>query len=151
MKYILLLSGFVAILSCNREPTLPETPEAVIRQYQVYYDKNEFDKAKILSTIREQQRLDDLKQVLESEPLDSTIFNTNFLSINCQTQQDTSICTCEMKDLNEGEQYTTEYKVVRVKGQWLIEAPEEEVEIEEDFMELDSLELDAFIKKDTLK
>jgi len=86
--------------------------------------------------------------IIESEPADSTIFTTTFLSINCQTKQDTTTCICEVKDIEEP--YTTEYKLVRVNGQWLVDAPEEEVEIEEDFMEIDSMEIDSFMHRDTL-
>lgn len=150
MKRFLVLSFFLFLLfACQREPKLPNTPEEVVRQYQAYYDKNKFEEAKLLSTPDEKMRLDDLKTIIESEPADSTIFTTTFLSIQCQTNQDTAICICEVRDIEEP--YTTEYKLVRIKGQWLIDAPEEEVEIEEEFMELDSLEIDSFLHKDTLQ
>ncbi len=150
MKQIFLFFCFgLLIFSCNRTPKLPETPEAVIRQYQSYYDKNKFEEAKTLSTPREQQRLDGLKELLESEPPDSTIYTTTFLSMDCKVQADTARCVCQVQDVEEP--YTTELKLLRIKGQWLMDAPEEQVEIEEDFMELDSTEIDAFLKKDTLK
>lgn len=151
MKSFLLFCwiGLVFLSACQREPKLPNTPETVVRQYQAYYDKNEFDEAKRLSTAAEKQRLDDLRTIIESEPADSTIFTTTFLNIKCQTNKDTAICICEVKDIEEP--YTTEYKLVRLNGQWLIDAPEDEVEIEEDFMELDSLEVDSFLHRDTLQ
>jgi len=99
--------------------------------------------------LREQQRLDGFKALLESEPPDSTIYTTTFLSINCKTAQDTARCACQVQDIEEP--YTTEFKLVRVKGQWLMDAPDEQIEIEEDFLELDSLEMDELMKKDTLK
>lgn len=150
MKRFLLLCSplLLLLLSCKREPKLPNTPEEVVRQYQAYYDKNEFEKAKELSTVAERQRLDGLKSIIESEPPDSTIFTTTFLSIHCTTKQDSATCSCEVKDMEEP--YTTEYKLVRINGQWLVDAPEEETEIEENFMELDSLEIDSFLHRDTL-
>lgn len=150
MKHFLLLClPLLVLLSCQRKPKLPNTPEEVVRQYQVYYDQNQFAEAKELSTPAERQRLDDLKAIIESEPADSTIFTTTFLSINCQTNKDTAICLCEVRDIEEP--YTTEYKLIKIDGQWLIDAPEEEIEVEEDFMELDSLEIDSFLHRDTLK
>jgi len=146
-RFLLLCLPLLVLLSCRREPELPNTPEEVLRLYQSHYDKNEFEEAKELSTPAERQRLDDLKAIIESEPADSTIFTTTFLSINCQVLQDTATCICEVKDIEEP--YTTEYKLVRMDGQWLVDAPEEEVEIEEDFMELDSLEIDSFLHRDT--
>lgn len=148
-RFLLLNLAVLALFSCQREPKLPNTPEEVVRQYQAYYDKNLFEEAKALSTPAERQRLDDLKSIIESEPADSTIFTTTFISIQCQAQQDTAVCLCEVKDIEEP--YTTEYKLVRINGQWLIDAPEEEIEIEEDFMELDSLEIDSFLHRDTLE
>ena len=126
--FLLAWVCLIFVFACKREPKLPDTPEAVVRQYQAYYDKNEFDEARLLSTAAEQKRLDDLR----------TIIN-----------QDTATCICEVKDIEEP--YTTEYKLVRVNGQWLIDAPEEEVEIEEDFMELDSAEISSFMHRDTLE
>lgn len=150
MKQPLLFLGFgILLFSCNRTPKLPETPEAVIRKYQSYYDKNKFEEAKTLSTPREQQRLDGFKELLESEPPDSTIYTTTFLSMDCKVQADTARCVCQVQDVEEP--YTTEFKLLRIKRQWLMDAPEEQVEMEEDFMELDSTEIDAFLKKDTLK
>ncbi len=150
MKHFLLLClPLLVLLSCQRKPKLPNTPEEVVRQYQAYYDQNQFADAKELSTPAERRRLDDLRAIIESEPADSTIFTTTFLSINCQIMQDTAICICEVKDIEEP--YTTEYKLVKIDDQWLIDAPEEEIEMEEDFMELDSLEIDAFLRRDTLE
>jgi hypothetical protein len=150
MRRLLLFAfGILVLAACQQEPKLPKTPEEVIRRYQAYYDKNQFDEAKQLSTLRERQRLDSFKELLEGEPADSTIYTTTFLSMSCKVNLDTARCSCEVKDVEEP--YTTEFKLVRIKGQWLMDAPEEQVEREEDFMELDSLEMDAFLKKDTLK
>lgn len=147
------LSFFVNLLligaACGREPQMPETPEEVIRKYQGYYDKNLFEEAKLLSTPRERQRLDSFKELLEGEPADSIIYTTTFLSIRCNINQDTARCLCEVQDVEEP--YMTEFKLLKIKGQWLMDAPEEQVEIEEDFMEIDSVEMDALLQKDTLK
>jgi hypothetical protein len=149
MKHFLYSTLLLFWTGCQWKPKLPNTPETVVLQYQSYYDKNQFDQAKELSTAAEQARLEDLRQIIESEPADSTVFTTTFLKINCQEQKDTAICNCEVQDIEEP--YTTEYRLVRINGQWLVDAPEEEVEIEEEFMEPDSLEMDALIRKDTLK
>ncbi len=142
MSWLLLLAIMLAA-GCQREPKQPDTPEMVIRKYQDHYDNNRFAEAALLSTERERERLEDLRIIIESEPPDSTIFTTTFLSINCTTEQDTAICICQVQDIDLP--YTREYRLIRVNGQWLVDAPDEEIEIEEDFMEdmLDSLDFDV--------
>lgn len=114
--------------SCNAISTQPAGPEEVLRQYQAFIDKNDFQKAKRLSTLEEGKRLDDLMAMMESQLPDSTIFTTTFLQINCTENADTSRCLCLVED--EFERYEAEYKLVKVAGKWLVDLPEEEAIIE---------------------
>ena len=124
---VLLLLLFLAAVSCKNQPSLeedlPNTPEEVIRQYQAWVDSNRFDQAKYLSTRRERERLDELAKIIADDLMDATILNSVFHEIRCQTLGETARCLCEIED--QYEKYSIEYTLVKVKGQWLIDAPED--------------------------
>lgn len=124
-------------ISCANETTqsseaLPNTPEAVVRSYQAFLDKNEFEKAKQLSTEAEKKRLDAIFTIISTEPSDSTIFSTVFLEIICNTDKDKALCACLVEDFEE--KYRDTFHLVKLKGQWLIDATEEVFNIESDIM-----------------
>ncbi|MDX1940431.1 MAG: hypothetical protein SFU99_07760 [Saprospiraceae bacterium] len=137
----------ITILSCQQEPKIPETPEEIVKKFQGYIDNNQFAEAKILSTPSGQARLSDLETIISGELADSTIFNTTFLKINCQISADTARCLCLVRD--NYEEYETDYKLIRIKGQWLVDVPEEELIEEEEFIEsLDSLNFDSLFQEE---
>jgi predicted nucleic acid-binding protein len=130
-------------ISCANETNtaseaLPNTPEAVVRTYQAFLDKNEFEKAKQLSTEAEKERLDAIFTIISTEPRDSTIFSTVFLEINCSTEKDKALCACLVEDFEE--KYRDTFHLVKLRGQWLIDATKEVFNIESDIM------FDDFIK-----
>lgn len=130
MKNLLLILTslfFFATTGCKNQSSLdenlPNTPEEVIQQYQAWIDNNQFAEAKHLSTPRERARLEELAEIIADDLIDSTILHSVFLEIRCQTIGDTSRCRCKIED--EYETYTIEYRLLRVKGQWLVDAPED--------------------------
>ncbi|NJK83711.1 MAG: hypothetical protein HC912_07720 [Saprospiraceae bacterium] len=131
------------LLACATETnpidsTLPNTPEAVVRTYQAYLDKNDFEKAKTLSTEAEKNRLNAIFNIISSEPSDSTIFSTIFLEIDCKTEEDKAACACLVEDFEE--KYRDTFHLVKIKGQWLVDATQDVFNIESDVM------FDDFIK-----
>lgn len=118
---------------CTGEPQLPNTPEEVLRKYQEYVDNNQFDKASLLSTPDEGKRLNDMATMFLGELKDSTVFQTKFLEINCDLEGDTIQCGCIMQD--DYEQYEAVYQLVRLNGQWLVDAPQETEVDEIDILE----------------
>lgn len=137
MKYSYLWSGVIMVIllwSCGSEaPPLPEDPEEVLKQYQAFVDKNLLEKAKMLSTPAGQAWLDELKAIVEEEQPDSTLFHTEFLSVNCMGEGDTLRCQCVLED--QYERYTSDYHLVKLNGQWLIDAPQDEIQIDNDILE----------------
>jgi len=137
MKYSNLWSGMIiaALLwSCGSEGSPPpREPEAVLKQYQGFVDKNLLEKAKMLSTPAGQDWLDELKAIVEEEQPDSTLFHTEFLSVNCLGEGDTLRCQCVLED--QYERYTSDYHLVKLNGQWLVDAPQEEIQIDNDILE----------------
>jgi hypothetical protein len=120
---VLWLGLSVMAIACQKKQVLPNTPEDVIKAYQAYYDNNQFDEAKQLSTQEEQQRLNDLTKMVSSLSADSTQLKTVFVHLQCQTKGDTSLCECLLKD--QDGTYNVQYRLIRIKGQWLVDAPQE--------------------------
>lgn len=126
---VLLLGLSVMATACQKKQVLPNTPEDVIRAYQAYYDNNQFEEAKQLSTQAEQQRLNDLTKMMSSLSADSTKLKTVFVHLQCQTKGDTSLCECLLKD--QDGTYNVQYRLLRIKGQWLVDAPQESAQPDE--------------------
>ena len=137
MKYCHIWSTLsIAFLlwSCsNDKPDLPQNPEDVLRQYQALVDKNLLEPAKLLSTPAGKAWLEELKAIVEEEQPDSTLFHTDFLSIDCSGEGDTLHCKCVLED--QYERYTSDYHLVRIKNQWLVDAPQDEIQIDNNILE----------------
>lgn len=131
-SYLFLLLLIMALAACISDPPLTNTqaPEEVLRKYQNFVDKNYFDKARQLCTTAEKARLNQLEAILAEELQDSTILTTVFLKVDCQTRGSITRCDCLVKD--DYEEYEAEYKLVKQKGKWLVDSPEEEIIIESD-------------------
>jgi len=131
---LFLLAALIILMGCKREEPKPETPEDVLRHYQSYIDKNKFEEARALSTPAGQQWLSELEAIISNEQqVDSTVLETKFLSLSCRGPGDTLTCFCALED--QYERYTAEYRLVRLQGQWLVDAPNEDIIIENDIIE----------------
>lgn len=119
------------------------TPEAVVRAYQSYVDRNLFDEAKKLSTEREQGRLEAVQRIIMEESQDSTRLNSVFLRLECKISAGKAACLCRIRD--EYETYNTSFSLVRTLKGWLVDVPEEE----EIFFEEEQVEaaIDSFFKQ----
>lgn len=113
----------------------PAPPEEVLRAYQAHIDNNDFEKAKALSTPEERARLDAWAQrILSHRYRDAAVMNTVFLDIDCEVvEEETARCLCLVED--EYERYETEYVLVMRKGRWLVDAPEEQYQINQEDIE----------------
>lgn len=107
---------------------VPRTPEAVVRRYQAYVDSNRFELAQRLSTPRSAPLHEMMATIVADTPMDSSLINTQFITINCEEKEDTAICTCLLRD--EYEEYESAYLLVKVDGRWLVDLPEEEGDFE---------------------
>jgi hypothetical protein len=148
----LLCMASAAIFFCKRAKTedvsgqlaSPDlTPEAVVRAYQSYVDRNLFDEAKKLSTEREQGRLEAVQRIIMEESQDSTRLNSVFLRLECKISAGKAACLCRIRD--EYETYNTSFSLVRTLKGWLVDVPEEE----EIFFEEEQVEaaIDSFFKQ----
>ena len=116
------------------------SPEGILKLYQKHFDQNDFESAKKLSTEAGKQWLTDIEPMIVNEfSIDSSILTTVFNKLECSINQDTAICICELEDENES--YNATYKLLKIKGKWLVDAPDEGETIEyEDEKEV----IDAF-------
>lgn len=136
MKYG-LLTIFVLLLlaACQSDPPAEQrSPEEVLKAYQGLVDKNKLEEAKALSTEAGKEWLDELAEIIASEQPDSTIFHTTFLSTHCEGEGDTLFCQCVLED--QYERYTSDYILVQsADGQWLVDAPPDDLQIDDDLLE----------------
>jgi hypothetical protein len=146
-KSLFSLICIFCLVACQSEPKQPETPEEVLRQYQHYIDNNQFEEAKTLSTDSGKEWLTELASIIADEQPDSTLLVTKFISLNCEEEGDVLICVCVLED--QYEKYPAEYRLLKIDDQWLVDAPEEEIIIENDIIEAlpDSL-LDKIMEED---
>mgnify|MGYP005666462093 CR=1 FL=1 len=125
----LLSIGLGLFAACQQDATTSRSPEEVVRQYQAFLDKNEFDKAKKISTPEGKEILEGLKVFFSGPAGDSTMVHTDFLSIACEEMGTTARCTCQLKD--EYETYESVFKLQKMDGRWLVDTNDEGVIIKQ--------------------
>lgn len=130
---LVILIFCTLLFACNKTQGPAYTPEEVLRLYQGYVDSNKFEDAKKFCTVREGERLDNLAKSISNEYRDSTIFTTTFLKVNCRDEADRIICNCLIQD--DYEKYAADYILVKNKGNWLVDAPDEVIIIKPDEVE----------------
>lgn len=108
--------------------TLPNTPEELVRLYQSYIDSNLFVQAQQLSTPRSAALHEMMAAIVADTPSDSSLIHTQFLSMDCVVEEEKAVCNCLLKD--EYEEYDSEYILVKINGQWLVDSPDEEADFE---------------------
>ncbi len=138
LAWLLLAAALTGCAEKNDAPPLPNSPEEVIKQYQLWYDANRYGEAKQLSTPREDERLDEMAGMLQGQDADSTLLQTRFLVIKCDEQENVAFCYCLLED--QYERYQNLFILRRVEGQWLVDSPEADgppaAEMERAFEEL---------------
>jgi len=132
-RFVLLCFCIISTVACNKESVTPYTPEEVLRLYQGYVDSNKFEDAKKFCTHSERDRLDKLALAISNEWQDSTIFTTTFLKVDCKEKEQRVLCHCMVQD--EYEKYEADYILVKEKGKWLVDAPEEVIIIQPEQMD----------------
>ena len=115
-------------------------PNELIELYQSFIDSNRFEEAKLISTEAGKVWLDELAHiVLSDEEPDSTILNTKFLDIDCQSiTQDSLRCYCIARDQDGA--YDVSFIVVKENKYWRIDAPEDDEDYIEEQIIIDMLD-----------
>jgi hypothetical protein len=133
MKHNLLYVVFMAVIlvsACKNEPknsvalpvkpTLENTPETVVRQWQGWVDRSQFDNAAYLSTPRAQQWIAQISSIFGTD----TTAMTNFKSIKCNVKDTTGMCYCIITE--DKEIFEDSFLLVQRNNQWLIDISEEQ-------------------------
>jgi len=141
-KQLLYFYAVLFLLACgNEQPPVnvspdaadfehPETPEAVVEQYQFYVDNNNFEMAKQLSTPAEQEMLDYLAEMVAGQPVDSTVMQTEFQRIVCQEEGERASCIGIIEEA--GEQLEMLFDLVKIEDKWFVDTRDEEGELQYD-------------------
>lgn len=136
-SYLILALLALSVGACQLDAPHPDSPEGVVRQYQMYLDNNQFEQAKNLSTPEERQVLDGLAAIFTKDLDASSVMKTSFLRISCKETGDKAECECKLKD--EFETYDSVFRLVRQGGKWLVDVSDDP-EIEESLEFLDGEE-----------
>jgi hypothetical protein len=127
MRFIAFLTALsVALPAC--QPA--DAPETVVRKWQSHIDRNEFQQAMALSTPRTIELLSWMEALLSEMDAESAITHTEFLDLNCTEKGNTAICHYALED--DGTRYRDSFLLVRSKGKWLVDLPEEPAYTEDD-------------------
>ena len=123
LKLLFLLFLF----SCNTNSSnqvekvpLPNTPESVSKQWQIHLDKNEIEKAAVLSTTATKEWLAENKALFLN---DSQVYQTNFVKMDCITEGKKATCTYTI--LEAGELIDDFFLLQKINGQWLVDLEED--------------------------
>lgn len=142
-KVFLFLFLFFMLFGCGMEPQFSNTPEGVVRKWQEHMDKNQFEKAKKLSTPETQVTITSIEALLTMDQEPIPIDTTEFITLNCQEKANDAVCKYTIK--LEGEFMELEGEIVRVEEEiiadsfllkkigsnWLVDIPEEMADDEE--------------------
>ncbi len=138
MDYILLVSlscaAFFCLSNCaSDKKDLPNTPESVARQWQLWIDNNEYLLARELSTSNAIEWIDWVEETLKRDGLEVDTFPpTQFLHMRCTERGNLASCLYLLDD--NGFQYQDSFYLKKINSQWLVDIPEQDL-IEDDMIE----------------
>jgi len=135
LKYLFFfLASLLLILSCQTAEPLPNTPETVSRQWQEYINNNQFAKAKTLSTPNAKEWVNWIEKMIVVEEPGEALPPPVFLEMNCKVLGNKATCLFLQEDA--GEQYRDSFFLFKINGQWLVDIPEEDLEMDETLEQL---------------
>jgi hypothetical protein len=137
MKFIFLLNVLlfvfllqVLFIDCQPNSTVkkvehPNSPEAVVLQWQALIDENRFDEANQLSIGQALTYINELKDYTVLDSL--TTENNIMLNLKCQIIGDSAYCTYHFAD-ELGESDPGELALKKIKDRWFISRTDFEIE-----------------------
>jgi hypothetical protein len=137
MKFIFLPNALlfafllqVLFIACQPNSTVkkvehPNSPEAVVLQWQALIDENRFDEANQLSVGQALTYINELKDytVLDS----ATTENNIMLNLKCEVIGDSAYCTYHFAD-ELGESDPGELALKKIKDRWFVSRTDFEIE-----------------------
>ncbi len=130
-----LLPVFLLLQNCkskkDSQPSgqtgLPNTPVEVVKKWQEAQDSRQFDVARNLSTERARKFIDLGAQLMsDPEMADAALPVTALQGLSCRMKNDTcAVCTFFTEE--DGERLNDSLLLLKIKGQWLVDLPDDDV------------------------
>lgn len=92
-------------------------PEEVVRRWQDYIDRNEFDSARIYSTELARSYIDFLDAITQGDTTEIT--QTMLYELDCDIQGDSAVCHFLIEG-EMGEKIPDTLILYKIKGRWLV-------------------------------
>jgi len=127
INFLIIIITILLFANCNNESTiqnskpLPNTPETVTKQWQLYLDNNELEKVATLSTATTKEWLTENKELFLS---DTQVYKTEFVKMNCDSAGNRAACLYTIKE--DGELIEDVFLLKKIDGQWLVDIEEDE-------------------------
>ncbi|MEL6862787.1 MAG: hypothetical protein AAFP19_00140 [Bacteroidota bacterium] len=128
------LALFLLLLACSSAQKKEAlSAEQTARDWQRYVDQNEFDKAKAISTKQTLAMIEMIESIVSEDMEAEAMPPTVFLEMNCKEEEEKAICTYLME--GEGDQIRDSFTLIKVDGTWLVDIPEEDMQMDEEEMQ----------------
>ena len=132
LSWFLLPFLIIHACKCNKTDApsttlnLPNTPAEVLAKWQEAQDNKQFDIARALSTDRARKFIDNYDRLMnDPEMSDASVPKTIFQNLGCRLKNDTcSVCTFFTEE--DGERLYDSLFLQKIRGQWLVDLPEDE-------------------------
>lgn len=122
-----------------------DTPEQVAKKWQELVYRNQFEEARALSTQNAKDWITWIeKMVVGENTLDEETEMPIYLEMKCKEKGSKATCAYLMKEGSE--LYRDSFMLVKVKNQWLVDIPEEDLEVDES-MEKMLKEMEEILKE----
>jgi len=112
-----LCGAFAAVVLSYCRPHEPSTPEEIVRLWQSYIDRNQFDSARLYSTELARSYIDFLDALTQGDSSD--IFETSLYRLRCEVQGDSAICHYLIEG-ELGEKIPDTLVLHLVQGRWMV-------------------------------
>lgn len=117
MRFLALYGAFMALALFSCISKTPSSPEEVVRLWQYYIDRNQFDSARIYSTELARSYIDFLDALAQSNS--SEFDETIFYGLDCAVRGDSAVCSYLIEG-EMGEKVPDTLVLRKIKGHWLV-------------------------------
>ncbi|MEQ1744071.1 MAG: hypothetical protein ABMA02_01480 [Saprospiraceae bacterium] len=117
MRFIAPFCAFFALFLCSCWGESDDSPEAVVRLWQSYIDRNQFDSARLHSTELARSYIDFLDALVQGDTGD--VSNTVLYQLECDVRGDSAVCHYLIEGELE-EKIPDTLVLYRIRGRWLV-------------------------------
>lgn len=117
MRMHLLFCTLAVLVFSYCRPQPPSTPEEIVRLWQSYIDRNQFDSARLYSTELARSYIDFLDALLQGDSAETS--ETALYRLRCDVQGDSAICHYLIEG-EMGEKIPDTLVLRLMNGRWMI-------------------------------